>query len=239
MPLVELNCLSVSYDGRAILENITERVLPGQCIVVSGANGSGKSTLLRVVAGLQRSYHGSLSFSQKLESGCLPVAFAVDPSLLPGALSGIQAVELVALCLRSSRRCVAEQYAEEVGLTKLLPFRISSYSLGTRQKLSIMLALLGERDVLVLDESLNGLDAVSRTATLAFIKRVAVEFGISLMLATHDLESAVAYVDRIWLLRDSHLARTWSTTDAWGGPEAAELVIREVHREMLSVQPDV
>ncbi|WP_425502840.1 ATP-binding cassette domain-containing protein [Pinirhizobacter soli] len=235
MPLVRLDDISVSYDERIILKDITEQIMPGQCIAVTGANGSGKSTLLRVVAGQQRSYRGSLTFSRKFKSGYFPVALAIAPSLLPTALSGTQAVELVAHALGTSRRRKAEEYAEEVGLTKLLSSRISSYSLGARQKLSIMLALLGDRDAIVLDESLNGLDAVSKIATLVFIKRLAAECGTSLMLATHDLEAAVAYVDRIWLLRDSRVARSWSTTNAWGGADVVQKVIGEVRRETRPV----
>ena len=101
--------------------------------------------------------------------------------------------------------------AEALAFSRWLDQRVESYSLGTRQKLGILLGLIGEPPLLVLDEPLNGLDPVSAYALKQHLVTLTRERGTAVLLATHALEVAERFITRAALLVEGRLARHWDT----------------------------
>ncbi|QAU25098.1 ABC transporter ATP-binding protein [Dyella sp. M7H15-1] len=212
-PVISIEQLCFSYGARSVLQGIEVSIGVGELIALIGANASGKSTLINLVAGLLRGSSGSVVFSGWREGQRLPIGYAVAPERLPKELTGYQAMELVAAALHAHDLHRALAYAKTVDLEGQLGRSLSSYSLGTKQKLAIALALIGCPQLLLLDESLNGLDIYSVGKTLAFLNHEARQSQLSTLLVTHNLDLAQHYADRVWLLEQGSLVKKWTPQD--------------------------
>ena len=225
-PALELRDVSLGY-GQGVIVREARLTLPrGQWLFLVGPNGCGKSTLLRAIAGLLPTLHGEILIAgQPLRPDPLParqsLGFAPPPERLPAELSGLQALQLLAH-LREPAQALddALALAERLQLTPWLQRPISQYSLGTRQKLAALQALMGRPVLIVLDEVLNGLDPLA-SWTLQQILRERVEHGASVLLSSHALELAERCADRVTLLLGGRLQADWQGTELAGLKTAA------------------
>lgn len=224
--------VTLAYGPHAVLRGVDLRLQAGELVGLIGPNGSGKSSLLRAVSG-QQAFDGRVSidgidlradaFAAKQRMGV-----AVEPERLPPTLRGRQCIELVAHTRGLGTDAIARAHAtsEALGLARWLERDVGDYSLGTRQKLAVVLALLGEPPLLLLDEVLNGLDPLAAWA-LKQILRERADAGAAVLLATHGLEVAERFLDRAVLLLDGVIAADWSRDELdrlrrdGGGLEAA------------------
>jgi ABC-2 type transport system ATP-binding protein len=206
--------LGFAYGRQRILSDIHLQFAPGDFVALVGANGAGKSTLLRCCAGILPATSGAIRIlAQDLASDPVEarrqLGLAVDPAALPDLLTGR---ETLALCARArglpAIPAASLDLADAWRLAAMLDRRIGDYSLGTRQKLGILLGLLGEPPVLLLDEPLNGLDPRSALALKTELQRRA-EGGACVVLATHALEVAERFVNRAVLLVDGDVRAQW------------------------------
>jgi ABC-2 type transport system ATP-binding protein len=215
---LELHAVDAGYPGRPVLRGIDLCLPRGQWLAVIGPNGVGKSTLLQAIGGLIPVQSGHVAID-----GCridqAPLAarralgFAPPPERLPVDLSGRQVLELLAR-LRSTPDALAASLvlAERLQLSAWLERPVAEYSLGTRQKLAALQALMGDPALIVLDEVLNGLDPRASWA-LQNILRERVAAGASVLLTTHALELAERCADRVVLLLDGRVRMDWQGSD--------------------------
>ncbi|QKD88372.1 ABC transporter ATP-binding protein [Xanthomonas axonopodis pv. vasculorum] len=209
MTLLNMNAVCAGYAAHRVLFDFTARIAAGEVVVLIGANASGKSKLVRVLSGLHEISGGAVVYTD-LELGSRPpVGLAVAPNMLPERLTGFHALDLVAAALRTNAIKVAIDYATVVDLYPYMHAPIASYSLGTRQKLAISLAMVGTPRLLLLDESLNGLDLPSVGRTLKFLRELTQVSGQSVLLVTHNIDLAQSYAQRVWMLENGRLAREW------------------------------
>jgi len=223
MSALVLNGVCAGYGQRQVLHEISARIEPGELVLLIGANASGKTTLVRVLAGLHAHTHGNITWPDASRR----IGFAIPPNALPAGLSGFHAIDLVKSALNTDAADAALDYARAVELHPLLGRPIAGYSLGTRQKLTIALALVGDSPLLLMDESLNGLDLVSVARTLEYLHARTRSARQSVMLVTHNIDLAQSYAQRVWLLEQGRLAREW---------DADELARMQRGRELLSRQ---
>ncbi|MEO8671713.1 MAG: ABC transporter ATP-binding protein [Tahibacter sp.] len=215
--LLELRRVSHAYGEQRVLNEVELSIGAGEFVALIGPNGSGKTTLLRCLAGIINPQSGSVHidgidintdpFAAKTRLG-----FGVDPTLLPSLLSGRQTLGMFA----SARGLAAVpestlKLAEALAFTPWLDAEVRSYSLGTRQKLGILLGLIGEPPLLVLDEPLNGLDPLSAYALKQHLVGLTRSQGTAVLLATHALEVAERFITRATLLVEGRLVREWNT----------------------------
>jgi len=226
--LLFLKDLRAGFGDVAVLEGINAAIAPGELVMLIGANASGKSTLVRVIAGLHPVSSGSIVSASRSPDGRLRTGLAVPPDHLPAGLTGRQTLQLVMAALSTRQNTRALQYAEEVGLASRMDEQVGGYSLGTRQKLAITLSLLGAPELVLMDESLNGLDLHSVGRTLQFLRRCAADDGQSVLLVTHNVDLAQSYVQRAWLLDDGVLSRQWGPGQLARMREAGALLSREL-----------
>src|SRR5690606_23573782 len=155
------------------------------------------------------------------------LGYAPDPAALPEVLRGCDCLDLFARA-----RGLAEappptlELAGQLQFTPWLQREVGTYSLGTRQKLSVLLGLLGEPPLLLLDESLNGLDPVSAFRLKQHLRGLA-DRGATVLLATHGIEIAEHHLDQVVLLDEGRISAAWdrpaldALRAAPGGLEAA------------------
>ncbi len=208
-PALQLESVSLSYGGRTILSSIDCIVAHGRWIAVVGPNASGKSTLLRAIAGRHVPSKGVI----RVEG---TTGFAHPPEQLPEFLTIRQCLEIQASALGlPGVPHESDALATRLDLKRHADTPLRAASLGTRQKLAVVLAMLGSPPLLLLDEVFNGLDLLS-AQRLRFYLREWVDRGSTLLLATHSLDVVVRCCDEVLLLDAGSLAGRWSVADFRG-----------------------
>ena len=181
--MIEAHDLTVTYDGRDVLHNVTLTVPDGAHIALMGPSGCGKTTLLRVLAGLRAPDGGSV----RVSPGRMACVFQT-PRLLPWrtAAENVNAV----LSDRAQTMPQARAWLERLELGEAAEQYPAALSGGMQQRVAIARALAYDAPVLLLDEPFRGLDAALRARVTACI--AAETQGRTLVLATHDPADADA-----------------------------------------------
>ncbi|OWQ90707.1 aliphatic sulfonate ABC transporter ATP-binding protein [Roseateles aquatilis] len=196
---VRLDGLSKSFGERQVLHGIDLRVGAGEFVAVIGRSGCGKSTLLRLLAGLDAPSAGRLEAGDAAD---LRFMFQ-DARLLPWA----RVLDNVALGLDGPQaRDQALEALAQVGLADRAlewPARLSG---GQRQRVALARALVHAPRLLLLDEPLGALDALTRIDMQRLIETLWARHRFTALLVTHDVAEAVALADRVLLIEDGRLA---------------------------------
>lgn len=207
--------LSAGYRGRAVVRGIDLSLSRGDILGLLGANGSGKSTLLRAVTGQIPLIGGSVAIGgidlaatpERAKAG---FGLAIEPHELPAPLTGRQYLELVA----SIRGCAPDDLPggdllARLELGRWIDRPIEEYSLGTRAKVAILAALLGQPPLLIFDETLNGLDPVAAWEAKRTIVALCASGRHAVIISTHVVEAVPALCNRAVLMADGNLGRSW------------------------------
>lgn len=201
-PAVELRGVGKHYGERVVLDDFNLSIERGSFVAIVGRSGCGKSTLLRLVAGLETPDAGELT--RRGEAGA-PLDTRImfqDARLLPWKT----VLQNVMLGLGRGARDDARAVLDEVGLLARAdewPARLSG---GQRQRVALARALVHRPSLLLLDEPLGALDALTRIEMHALIERLWREHRFTALLVTHDVHEAVALGDRILLVEQGRIA---------------------------------
>ena len=201
---VQARALGKSYGQRQVLQGTELLIEPGEFVAIVGRSGCGKSTLLRLVAGLEPASQGELLLDGQAVQGLnnhTRIMFQ-EARLLPWR----RVLDNVALGLPESGKAAAAQVLEQVGLgdrQKEWPARLSG---GQRQRVALARALVHKPQLLLLDEPLGALDALTRIEMHELIENLWKANGFTALLVTHDVQEAVALADRVILIEDGAIA---------------------------------
>jgi sulfonate transport system ATP-binding protein len=201
---LQIKSLSKNYGTREVLRQTQLTIEPGQFVVIVGRSGCGKSTLLRLVAGLEPATSGSIVADEKTLSGLSDdtrIMFQ-DARLLPWK----RVLDNVALGLPNDQRAAASEVLSRVGLSDRggdWPARLSG---GQRQRVALARALVHNPRLLLLDEPLGALDALTRIEMHRLIESLWRASGFTALLVTHDVQEAIALADRVILIEDGRIA---------------------------------
>jgi sulfonate transport system ATP-binding protein len=197
--------LGKSYGERRVLDRLDLDIAPGEFVAIVGRSGCGKSTLLRLVAALESAQSGALTLDGRARSDereDIRIMFQ-DARLLPWK----RVVDNIALGLqtRDARPRALEALAQ-VGLAERAHDWPALLSGGQRQRVALARALVHRPRLLLLDEPLGALDALTRIEMQGLIERLWKEHGFTALLVTHDVAEAVALADRVLLIEDQRIA---------------------------------
>jgi manganese/iron transport system ATP-binding protein len=207
-PILDVRHLTVRYGESIALEDITFHLHAGERIAVVGPNGAGKSTLFKVIAGVIRPTAGEVRIYGSHPSHHVCIGYVPQRSQVewrfPVTVEDVVMMGRVArigLLRRPGRedRQRVRQALETVGLAEMADRPIQALSGGQQQRMFIARALAQEAELLLMDEPLNGLDIPSQEGILALLDTLR-EQGVTLMVATHDLDQAARFFDRVMLL---------------------------------------
>ncbi|EPE7164468.1 aliphatic sulfonates ABC transporter ATP-binding protein [Cronobacter sakazakii] len=222
------------YGTKTILNALDLHIPAGQFVAVVGRSGGGKSTLLRLLAGLETPDSG------ELRAGNATLADAredtrmmfQDARLLPWK----KVLDNVGLGLRGDWRPAARQTLEEVGLADRANDWPAALSGGQKQRVALARALIHRPGLLLLDEPLGALDALTRLEMQELIVSLWREHGFTVLLVTHDVSESVAMAERVLLIEDGKIGLDMAVElphpRHHGTPRLAELEARVLNRVM-------
>ncbi len=229
---IRLSDISKSFGAQKVLQGLTLTVRPGEFLAIVGRSGCGKSTLLRLIAGLDSQDSGTISVGwlprNPVQNSAREQAVRMmfqDPRLLPWK----RVLENVGIGARGNWEPHALSVLQDVGLTARAQEWPSVLSGGQKQRVALARALLSHPQVLLLDEPLGALDALTRLEMQQLLERVWLRQCFTAILVTHDVTEAVMLADRVVLLEEGnatlihpiHRARPRQLGDAeLGGIEA-------------------
>ncbi|PJN50217.1 Aliphatic sulfonates import ATP-binding protein SsuB [Paenibacillus sp. GM2FR] len=196
--------LQKSFGEQPVLRGIELDVKPGEFIAVIGRSGCGKSTLLRVIAGLEPSTSGEIWINDQPVQHVHPETRMMfqDARLLPWN----KVIDNVAIGLRKEDRHKAEAALEQVGLGARANEWPSVLSGGQKQRVALARALASHPKLLLLDEPLGALDALTRIEMQQLIEWLWQQQQFTTVLITHDVEEAVLLADRVVLIEEGSIA---------------------------------
>ncbi|HEY6457615.1 MAG TPA: ABC transporter ATP-binding protein [Steroidobacteraceae bacterium] len=215
--VLRITGLTAGYGMQPVLNNVSLEVPIGEWVALLGPNGSGKSTLLYCIADMLRPSAGEIEicgFPLAHDAGMAKrsLGFSCAPERLPGLLTGRQCLEVYA-----AAKGVREIDADVLDLitifrlTSFLDRFVDTYSLGTRQKLAVLLALIGAPRLIVLDEAFNGLDPASARSLKQHLRGLVEAQRASVLLATHAVDVVERYADRAALMLSGSIVKVWTT----------------------------
>lgn len=187
-----------------MLRDVDIEIEPGEVVALLGSSGSGKSTLLRLVAGLDRPTDGRIEIDGKAVRGVDPRCAIVfqEPRLLPWrSLAANVEFGLPPGTARPKGSAAVRHWLEVVGLHRFADHYPRQVSGGMAQRAGLARALARRPGVLLLDEPLAALDALTRLRMQDLLDAVQHEAGTTTLLVTHDVDEAVILADRVLLLR--------------------------------------
>ena len=196
---LELTKLSKSYTSRPVLKNVDLQLEAGEFVAIVGRSGCGKSTLLRAIAGLESIDEGRVAIGSGVGTPDIRIMFQ-EARLLPWKT----VLDNVALGLpRSVGAAAAALWT--VGLADRAQEWPAALSGGQRQRVALARALVHEPQLLLLDEPLGALDALTRIEMQRLIESLWLARGFTAVLVTHDVAEAVALADRVLLIEDGRI----------------------------------
>lgn len=221
--LAKIENLTIHYGKRLAVDGLTVDIEAGEIVLLLGPNGAGKSTTLSAIAGSIVPTAGKIVVGQQdlataPRSARGKVGFADQPPALYEFFTVLEHVTFVAEA-RGSDRAAAEAVLGSLGLDKILARPCRELSFGMRQRVGLAAALVGGVELVLLDETLNGLDPhASRSARAAL--QAAAARGATVLMSTHLLGVAERMCDRILLMDKGKLVADKR------GDELAELLAK-------------
>jgi phospholipid/cholesterol/gamma-HCH transport system ATP-binding protein len=217
-PVISIRGVSTSYGPRPVLEDVDLDVRRGEILVLLGGSGSGKTTLLKQVLGLAKPDTGSISINGVDITSCSKSELAavrrrIGVAFQAGALFNSLSVEdNVALPLReltrlaeSTIKLVVWMKLKAVGLADAARLYPPELSGGMRKRAAVARAWALDPDILVLDEPSAGLDPIVSAGLDELILFLKTAFRVTILVVTHELESAFRIADRIAMLQAGRL----------------------------------
>lgn len=233
--MIEANNLTKQYGSKSAVHNVSFSLKPGQVTGFLGPNGAGKSTTMRMIMGLDRPTAGSVTVLGK------PYAQHRNPLNVAGALLDAKGVHPGRTARNHLRALAAthristarvDEVLELTGIESVANKRVGGFSLGMGQRLGIAAALLGDPEVLVLDEPVNGLDPDGVLWVRRFVRAFAAE-GRTVLLSSHLMSEMAQTADHVivigrgQIIADAPIAELLNSTSGRAvrvtSPHAAQL----------------
>ncbi|EOI3510878.1 aliphatic sulfonates ABC transporter ATP-binding protein [Cronobacter dublinensis] len=222
------------YGAKTILNALELHIPAGQFVAVVGRSGGGKSTLLRLLAGLEAPNGGAL------RAGNAPLSDAQDDTRMmfqdARLLPWKTVLDNLGLGLKGNWQPAARRALDEVGLADRAGDWPAALSGGQKQRVALARALIHRPGLLLLDEPLGALDALTRLEMQDLIVSLWREHGFTVLLVTHDVSEAVAMAERVLLIEEGKIGLDLAVDiphpRRHGTPRLAELEAEVLNRVM-------
>ncbi len=202
--IVVVKNLSKSFGKKIVLSNLNLEIRKGEICAIVGNNGTGKTTLIRMLCNQLKPNEGQILFSKK----DIKVGSLIESPGLFGDMTAFNNLKAKALCL--GYKYTDEQLNDLLELVSLADTgkkMANKFSMGMKQRLGIALALLGDPEVLILDEPTNSLDPQGINEVRKIIERVNKEKGVTIIISSHILEELYKVATRFCIMHKGEVIK--------------------------------
>ena len=196
--MLELRQIKKSFGQKLVLKNVSLLAKPGELIHISGINGSGKSTIFKIITGLLKADSGEIKLGENDVVGAL----IENPDFLEYE-SAMSNLHFLANLNKRFNEKIVRDLLRHFMLDPDDPEPIAKYSVGMRQKVGIIQAVMENQNVILLDEPTRGIDQESISLFVALLKKLKQQNKI-VVVASHDQINELKY-DRLFILRQGIL----------------------------------
>jgi len=209
-PIVQLQNISKTIGGKQLIQQLNIDLFPGQITGFLGPNGAGKTTTIRMMTGLMHPTEGNviidgLSLKENYEEAISKVGVIVENPEMYKFMTGYKNLLHFARMHKNVTKERIEEVVKQVGLEKRIHEKVSTYSLGMRQRLGLAQALLHRPKFLILDEPTNGLDPAGIREFRMYLRKIAAEDGVSVFVSSHLLSEIELMCDRVAVIQNGKL----------------------------------
>lgn len=220
--LVSLKHIGKKYEEKEVLTDVNLKIQRGEFVSLVGKSGGGKSTLLRLIAGLEKNDGGSIEYPA---APVIRVMFQND-RLLPW----MTVIDNV--CFREKDHyALARKLLQQVGLSDFAEKYPDQLSGGQRQRVALARALMAKPDLLLLDEPLGALDALTRSQMQELILDICNEQQVTLVIVTHDVNEAAKMGQRVVIMKNGQ--NHYEAADFSGDVKTEVKVTQQIYNELM------
>jgi ABC-2 type transport system ATP-binding protein len=234
--VIELERLTKRFGRVTAVDDLSFVVRPGQVTGFLGPNGAGKTTTMRIILGLDAPTSGTALVDGRRYQQVVRPLRHVGALLDATALHGGRTAYDHLLSLARSNHIGASRVAqvlELAGLTAMAKHRVGTFSLGMKQRLGIAAALLGEPQVLMFDEPVNGLDADGVRWIRLLLRRLATD-GHTVLVSSHLMSEMAQTADRLIIIGRGRLLADTPTDKLTKSSTRADVLVRSPHANRLA-----
>lgn len=221
--MLELQNVSVRYGKVQTLSDVSLRLPAGRTIAVVGESGAGKSTLIGAILGLVKPSQGQITWEDAPVSACFPSLVMQEPRAAFNPVLPLRRSIMEPLTARgehlSDKHLV--HLCDRLELpVDMLARKPGEVSIGQAQRAGILRGLIAGSPLILFDEPLSALDAVTQKHTAQLIADLQRELGFAALIVTHDLGYAAAFSDQIAVLREGRMEEITATADFIQKPQS-------------------
>jgi ABC-2 type transport system ATP-binding protein len=232
---IDVSGLRKSYGSREVLHGLSFTVETGEVYALLGPNGAGKTTTVEILEGYRKRDDGEVRVLGQDPERAGPsfrarIGIVLQSSAVYHLLTVSEILELFAGYYPAPRE--ADEVAELVGLTGQRDTRVRTLSGGQQRRLDLALALVGDPELVFLDEPTTGFDPAARRQAWETIRGLRA-LGKSILLTTHYMEEAHRLADRLTILRQGEIVATGSPRELLAGHASVEIRFRRNGREVV------
>ena len=231
-PIIQIKNFSMKFGTKTVIKDLSFEVMRGEVFGFLGSNGSGKTTTLRALLGLYEPTAGELLVDGKpyavedgVKLGYLPEERGlykkekvIDTMIYFGRLKGLSQEEA---------RDFSIKYLERVGLSDKAKTRLDKLSGGQQQKIQLGVTIMGDPELLILDEPTKGFDPVNRRLLMNIIEERQ-KAGATVVFVTHQMEEVERLCDKVVLLKDGNAVEYGTVADIrkkYGGKSLDDIFV--------------
>lgn len=194
---IEVINLKKTFNNRVLFNNFNLNIKNNTIHAIIGPNGSGKTTLLRLITGIYQPNEGKININGKY-------AMQLENDYLYDEKTGIENIKIFGKYFNFNIDESLNSYSSQLGLTEHLSKRVSNYSKGMKRKLSLLIVILMERDIIIMDEPTSGVDPISRIEIRKLIENLKSN-GKTIIITSHDLSEIEKCADDISMIKNGKL----------------------------------
>lgn len=225
MNIIEIKNMSKNFMNKKLYNDFSLEIEANTVHAIVGPNGSGKTSLLRILTGLYKEDKGSVIVNGDH-------AMLLENDYLYYDKTGIDNIDIYGLYFGYKGKGY-KKYSDLLGISDDLDRKVSTYSKGMKRKLSLLIIVLMNRDIVFLDEATSGVDPISRVQIRDLIK-ILKDKGKTIVITSHDLSEIEKVADKVTMIKDAKILFTKNMDDIKG--ESLEELFIEEGRKWTIIQ---
>ncbi|MBQ7352121.1 MAG: ABC transporter ATP-binding protein [Clostridia bacterium] len=227
--ILDVSNVTKTFGNRVAVNNVSFTIKEGEIFGFLGPNGAGKTTTMKMICGLTSITKGQIricnyDMPKDSEKALQFVGALIENPLMYPNMTGLDNLKYYASLYKNISKDDIIKYARVVGLEQRLKDKLKTYSLGMKQRLGIAQALLHSPKLLVLDEPLSGLDPNGVKEMRDFLKTLAREYKIAILISSHMLSDMEQICDTIGIINNGQLLEIRSITSLRESIEGAKRI---------------